>query len=190
MHATDVGTAMRVLRGDPDADLFDFFSDTIVIGVGNLLRCDDGAGIHVVNLLKREAPHIDAEDVAMGSIEILEAMKGYDRVIVIDAVRTGAEPGAVFRVDLSRGEEPPNVASSHGVDLVIRGRDLLDATPRQLRLGRLLGGAHGIRDLGVDLQQPAPEHRCGVGARPIEQHVPQWCGPAPLMASHPVTRFR
>jgi len=27
----------------------------------------------------------------------------------------------------------------HGVDLVIRGRDLLDATPRQLRLGRLLG---------------------------------------------------
>ncbi len=27
----------------------------------------------------------------------------------------------------------------HGVDLVVRGRDLLDATPRQLRLGRLLG---------------------------------------------------
>ena len=27
----------------------------------------------------------------------------------------------------------------HGVDLVIRGRDLLDATPAQLRLGRLLG---------------------------------------------------
>jgi glutamyl-tRNA synthetase/glutamyl-Q tRNA(Asp) synthetase len=29
----------------------------------------------------------------------------------------------------------------HGIDLVIRGRDLLDATPRQLRLGRLLGRA-------------------------------------------------
>jgi glutamyl/glutaminyl-tRNA synthetase len=27
----------------------------------------------------------------------------------------------------------------HGVDLVVRGRDLLEATPRQLRLGRLLG---------------------------------------------------
>lgn len=27
----------------------------------------------------------------------------------------------------------------HGIDLVIRGRDLLDATPLQLRLGRLLG---------------------------------------------------
>jgi glutamyl-tRNA synthetase/glutamyl-Q tRNA(Asp) synthetase len=27
----------------------------------------------------------------------------------------------------------------HGVDLVIRGRDLVDATPGQIRLGRLLG---------------------------------------------------
>jgi glutamyl/glutaminyl-tRNA synthetase len=27
----------------------------------------------------------------------------------------------------------------HGIDLVIRGQDLLDATPRQVRLGRLLG---------------------------------------------------
>jgi len=91
---------------------------TLVIGVGNLLRCDDGAGIHVVDRLRREAPYIDAEDVAMGSIEILEAMKGYDRVIVVDAVRTGSEPGTVFRVDLSKGEEPPTLASSHGVDLV------------------------------------------------------------------------
>jgi hydrogenase maturation protease len=91
---------------------------TLVIGVGNLLRCDDGAGVHVVNRLKTEAPHIDAEDVAMGSIEILEAMKGYDRVIIVDAVRTGAEPGTIFRVNVSGGEEPPAIASSHGVDLL------------------------------------------------------------------------
>jgi hydrogenase maturation protease len=91
---------------------------TLVIGVGNLLRCDDGAGVHVVDRLRTEAPHIDAEDVAMGSIEIIEAMKGYDRVIVVDAVRTGAEPGAVFNVDLSKGDEPPTLTSSHGVDLV------------------------------------------------------------------------
>jgi glutamyl/glutaminyl-tRNA synthetase len=29
----------------------------------------------------------------------------------------------------------------HGVDLVVRGEDLLDATPSQIRLGRLLGGS-------------------------------------------------
>ena len=91
---------------------------TLVIGVGNLLRCDDGAGVHVVNRLKNEAPNIDAEDVAMGSIEILEAMKGYDRVIIVDSVKTGAEPGTVFLVNITGGDEPPVIGSSHGVDLV------------------------------------------------------------------------
>lgn len=91
---------------------------TLVIGVGNLLRCDDGAGVHVVNRLKSEALHIDAEDVAMGSIEILDAMKGYDRVIIVDSVKTGAESGTVFRVNITGGDEPPVIGSIHGVDLV------------------------------------------------------------------------
>jgi len=44
---------------------------TLVIGVGNLLRCDDGAGVHVVNRLKKLAPQIDAVDVAMGGVRSL-----------------------------------------------------------------------------------------------------------------------
>jgi phosphate starvation-inducible PhoH-like protein len=35
LHTTDVATAIRVLRADPNTDLADFFSDTIVIGAGN-----------------------------------------------------------------------------------------------------------------------------------------------------------
>ncbi|MBN2336485.1 hydrogenase maturation protease [Candidatus Bathyarchaeota archaeon] len=91
---------------------------TLVIGVGNLIRCDDGAGVHVVNRLTEKAPHIDTLDVALGSIEILEVMKGYGRVYIVDAIQTGAEPGTVFRVNLIEREEPPTVTHSHGVDLV------------------------------------------------------------------------
>ena len=91
---------------------------TLVIGVGNLIRCDDGAGIHVVNKLEGRSPHIDTLDVAMGSIDILEAMMGFDRVFIVDAIKTGAQPGTVFHVNLAQGEEPPAVTHSHGVDLV------------------------------------------------------------------------
>lgn len=35
LHTTDVATAIRVLRQDAEADLFDFFADTIVVGSGN-----------------------------------------------------------------------------------------------------------------------------------------------------------
>ena len=91
---------------------------TLVIGVGNLLRCDDGVGIHVVNRLNEVASYIDTLDVALGSIEILEAMKGRDRVFIVDAIQAGGEPGAIYRVNLSGGEEPPRITHSHGVDLL------------------------------------------------------------------------
>jgi hydrogenase maturation protease len=90
----------------------------LVIGVGNLLRCDDGVGIHVVNRLNEVAPYIDTLDVALGSVEILEAMNGRDRVFIVDAVQAGGEPGTIYRVNLSGGEEPPRVTHSHGVDLL------------------------------------------------------------------------
>jgi phosphate starvation-inducible PhoH-like protein len=35
LHATDVDHAIRILRGDPRADLATYFSDTVVMGVGN-----------------------------------------------------------------------------------------------------------------------------------------------------------
>jgi hydrogenase maturation protease len=91
---------------------------TLVIGVGNLLRCDDGVGIHVVDRLNEVAPHIDTLDVALGSIEILEAMRGRDRLFIVDAIQTGGEPGTIYRVNLSGGEEPPRITHSHGVDLL------------------------------------------------------------------------
>jgi len=91
---------------------------TLVVGVGNLLRCDDGVGIHVVDRLNEVASYIDTLDVALGSIEILEAMKGRDRVFIVDAIQTGGEPGTIYRVNLSRGEEPPRITHSHGVDLL------------------------------------------------------------------------
>ena len=91
---------------------------TLVIGVGNLLRCDDGVGIHVVNRLNEVASYIDTLDVALGGIEVLEAMKGRDRVFIVDAIQAGGEPGTIYRVNLSGGEEPPRITHSHGVDLL------------------------------------------------------------------------
>jgi len=100
---------------------------TLVIGVGNLLRTDDGVGIHIINRLSKSHPEIETLDAAMGSVEIIEGMRGYDRAIIIDSIVSGAEPGTVFKVNLTGGEEPPTITHSHGTDL-----------PTILRLGRQL----------------------------------------------------
>lgn len=91
---------------------------TLVIGVGNLLRTDDGVGIHIINRLSKLHPEIDTFDAAMGSIEILEAMKGYERVVIVDSIETGDEPGTIYRVNLASGEKPPVLTQSHGTDLL------------------------------------------------------------------------
>ena len=90
---------------------------TLVIGVGNLLRCDDGAGIHVVRRLREIKPELDVLEVSLPSVDIIEEVRGYDRVIVVDAIISGGEPGTVFNVNLHQGEEPPVLSSSHGMDL-------------------------------------------------------------------------
>ncbi|MGD0803588.1 MAG: hydrogenase maturation protease [Candidatus Bathyarchaeia archaeon] len=91
---------------------------TLVIGVGNLLRTDDGVGIHIIKELNELHPDVDTVDAAMGSVEILEAMKGYDRVIIVDAIETGAEAGTIFSVNITQGEDPPKITYSHGTDLI------------------------------------------------------------------------
>ena len=111
---------------------------TLVIGVGNLLRTDDGVGIHIINRLIKLHPEIDALDAAMGSIEIIEAMRGYDRAVIVDAIETGAKPGTMYRINLANGEKPPNITHSHGTDIIttiqLGYRLYPDEMPREIML--------------------------------------------------------
>jgi hydrogenase maturation protease len=90
----------------------------IVIGIGNLLRCDDGIGIHVVEGVREAIPYMDAVDLGTSSIDLLEIMKDYETVILVDAIITGNEPGTIYRINLSEGERPLMAPHSHGVDML------------------------------------------------------------------------
>ena len=91
---------------------------SLVVGVGNLLCTDDGVGIHVIERLDALHRGVETIDAAMGSIEIIEAMRGYDRAIIVDAIQTGADPGDIHRVNLAAGEKPPRLTHSHGTDIL------------------------------------------------------------------------
>jgi hydrogenase maturation protease len=78
---------------------------TIIIGLGNPLRADDGVGLHVSGLLReylRGRDGVEVVDLGAGGLRLAEAMSGYDRAILVDAMLTGEHPpGAVRRVSLS-----------------------------------------------------------------------------------------
>ncbi len=71
-----------------------------VIGIGNLLRADDGVGIHVVERLEEVRPDIEAVDVSTSEIGILDYLREHENVVIIDAITTGAEPGTIHKIAL------------------------------------------------------------------------------------------
>lgn len=85
----------------------------IVVGVGNVLRGDDGFGIAVIKRLQT-IPDVMARakviEVGIGGVHLVqELMDGYDLLVVVDAVDRGGEPGRVYVLDL---DVPPAPASS------------------------------------------------------------------------------
>jgi len=94
---------------------------SIVVGVGNPLRSDDAVGLHVARRVReRLADHdgVDVTELWAGGLRLAEAMAGYDRAVVVDALATGqAPPGSIRRLELSGLGAARNLASAHDASL-------------------------------------------------------------------------
>ena len=83
--------------------------DTLIIGCGNLLRGDDGVGPILVRHLAQTGvpPHVRLADGGTAGMDVAFNMRGADRVILVDACQSGAEPGTLFKVPGERLEQLP-----------------------------------------------------------------------------------
>lgn len=85
---------------------------TVVVGCGNLIRGDDAAGPVLVRLLAdRDLPGVRLIDGGTAGMDVAFAMRGAQRVVVVDASRVGVEPGTVHRVP---GEELTDLRPPEG----------------------------------------------------------------------------
>jgi hydrogenase maturation protease len=98
--------------GPPDPALD---CDLLVVGCGNLLRGDDGAGPLVVRHLwdRGLPPGVRLVDGGTAGMEVAFQMRGARRVILVDACLTGAQPGALFKVPGPAVEELPPLTGLH-----------------------------------------------------------------------------
>ena len=97
----------------------------LVLGIGNLLMGDEGAGIHVAQALQREPlpAGVEVLDGGTGGFHLLACLRDYPCVILIDATLDGRPPGTVATLQPQFLAEYPRSLSAHDVGL----RDLLEA---------------------------------------------------------------
>jgi hydrogenase maturation protease len=91
----------------------------LVLGLGNPILRDDSIGLRVVRAAAPRLAGRDDVEVAEdyhGGLRLMERMIGYDRTILVDAVRSGARPGTLLHLT---PEDLPtsHTSSSHDVNL-------------------------------------------------------------------------
>lgn len=87
----------------------------LVVGCGNLLRGDDGVGpILIRHLWEGGVPEdVRLVDGGTAGMDVSFQMRGAQRVIIVDASTTGAEPGTVYKIPGPAVEELPPLSGLH-----------------------------------------------------------------------------
>jgi len=126
---------------------------TLVIGIGNRDRGDDGAGLEVARRLRQKAPDNAVVFECAGEAScLMQSWQGRPRVILVDAASGSGRPGSIRRYDASRAPLPTGTlhASTHswgvaeGVELARALGELPPETVVYAIEGRSFGLGHWL----------------------------------------------
>jgi hydrogenase maturation protease len=129
-----------------------------ILGMGNLIYSDDGAGLRAFYRLEKDPrlpAGVDLVDGSAAGLPAVSLLECADRLLILDAVNVGAEPGTVVRLGPEQLKGLPGGAEAHqlGVSDLITALRLMGKTPREIIL---LGIQADSIALGTDLT-PAVE---------------------------------
>ena len=112
--------------------------NTLILGIGNPILTDDGVGIKIAQKIKEENPELEVIETSEAGIALLDLIAGYDKLVIIDSIKTGQEkPGKVYKLRLEDLKPAVDSASSHGVDIATAfelGRGLGYRMPKYISL--------------------------------------------------------
>jgi len=97
----------------------------LVLGIGNVLLGDEGAGVHAVRRLERESwpPHVTLLDGGTGGFHLLSLFQEYERIVLVDATMDGQPPGTVRVIRPRFASDYPKTLSAHDIGL----KDLVES---------------------------------------------------------------
>ncbi len=144
---------------------------TLVVGLGNPILGDDGAGWKVAEEVEHRLPkfpltsEVSVECLSLGGLSLMERLIGYQRAIVIDAIGTGQHPiGTAYHFRLDELYDPTS-----GHTTAVHDVSLMTA----LEIGRSLGAALPDRIDVVAIESPYVYDFSEELTPPVAAAVPQ-----------------
>ena len=120
-------------------------NEVTILGIGNVILRDDGFGVRVAEYLDKHYEFPESVQIVDGGtlgIELTQYVTGTEKLLVIDSINGGAEPGTTFRF--------------HNDDVMEHFQDKLSAHEVGIQdvLGLLTVTGHKIPDVVVIGAQP------------------------------------
>ena len=76
---------------------------SVIVGLGNPILTDDAVGLAVARCVHTRLadPELDLLEAAVGGIQLIEMLDGYDKAVIVDAIKTeGGLVGNHYLLDL------------------------------------------------------------------------------------------
>jgi hydrogenase maturation protease len=111
------------------------------LGVGNLLLSDEGVGVHVAQRMMAMdmPPEVQVVEGGTDGFGLVNVIVQADRMILIDAVKGGGQPGSIYRFEIEDCPPYPDIfkTSVHQISIleVINLSSLIGSTPRTTIIG-------------------------------------------------------
>jgi hydrogenase maturation protease len=152
---------------------------SVVIGIGNEYRSDDGVGMTIVRTLNEQS---QPDDLAVSYIEagmvdgasLIDYWSTDNRVIIIDAVSSGAQAGTLYHFDALAEQLPTSVSfgDTHGfgVTEAVMLATMLKQLPAALHVYAIEGEDFST---GLGLSPTLQEALPAIVVQ-IQQHLREW----------------
>ena len=134
-----------------------------VIGVGNILLKDEGAGVHTIHRLKEstDMPEVELIDAGTFADVLMLISDSVKHVIIIDAATAGGSPGDIYRFKPEDIDTGGDMSVSLHQNSLVANLKMLELYNRKLDSVTIFGIEPAELDGGLELSAE------------IEEKVPQ-----------------